>query len=616
MTTYLSLAGAFSVTSCVLDARQKFPTGLTRTVYEGTDTTGVALQQRVTPDIDLAFIDDDPTLPTRFFVVRWEGVWFRPEDQWIDLYAGVDDEVVVKVDDRVVIDRNGPLGRGERMARFPLPAGTHRLEVTYRQEGSGYYLYVGVAEAGGVPSRVDPESLFPRPASARRIRVNRNLLLLRRAAVAAWVVPPLAALVWMALPWGIRGTRAAWRSWLGRVRGGWRLMSVPREVGSRGAPAPRRAIGALYLLTAVAFLLAIWQFREPQFGFTRLIAFGEQFQERVLPAVRALPHHVHAGSGYDGQFYAQLALDPLLRDPDLHVALDSVEYRARRVLLSGTAFVLGAGRPAWILEAYALQNVAFWLMLGAVLLRWLPPVNIRNWLAWCGCLLGFGSVASVTLALTDLPSTALVALGFAAAEIGRPYTAGGILGLSGLARETNMLAALGIDWVAMWKTKQRVRMIVTLLLIGLPLVLWISYLVFLLGPSAWSAGDSNLGLPFAGMALYLERSIRDLRFDGAGSPAVIGLVALFSTLVQVAFLAWRAELHRPWWRVGIAHAALMTLLGYPVWEGNPGASVRALLPMTVAYNVLIANSRWFWPLFVLGNLTMVQGLQSVSLWPW
>jgi hypothetical protein len=168
----------------------------------------------------------------------------------------------------------------------------------------------------------------------------------------------------------------------------------------------------------------------------------------------------------------------------------------------------------------------------------------------------------------------------------------------------------------MWKTKQRVRMIVTLLLIGLPLVLWISYLVFLLGPSAWSAGDSNLGLPFAGMALYLERSIRDLRFDGSGSPAVIGLVALFSTLVQVAFLAWRAELHRPWWRVGIAHAALMTLLGYPVWEGNPGASVRALLPMTVAYNVLIANSRWFWPLFVLGNLTMVQGLQSVSLWPW
>ncbi len=294
---YIGVAAAFTITSRVLDARQKFPTGLTRTVYDGNATTGEARGQIVTPDIDLAFLDEDPTLPRRLFTVRWDGVWVRREPQWIDLFAGADDEVVVKVDEQVVIDRNAPLGRGELMARFLLPEGNHRLEVEYRQEGGDYYLYFGVAVAGGVPGRIDAESIFPRRPPVRRLRANHNLLLLRRAAVAAWLLPPLVALVWMAAPRGTRAARGAWRSWLGRVQEGWRA-----TVGPRPAPAARRAvsrpIASLYALTALVFLASIWQFREPQNGFTRFIWFGEQFHERVLPAVRSVPHHLHEQSGY------------------------------------------------------------------------------------------------------------------------------------------------------------------------------------------------------------------------------------------------------------------------------------------------------------------------------
>ena len=73
-----------------------------------------------------------------------------------------------------------------------------------------------------------------------------------------------------------------------------------------------------------------------------------------------------------------------------------------------------------------------------------------------------------------------------------------------------------------------------------------------------------------------------------------------------------------WWVVfvGFAYAVLMVLLPYPVFEGNPGAACRVLLPMTVAFNVMLPQSRWFWPLFVAGNVSILQGLEAVHLWRW
>ena len=82
--------------------------------------------------------------------------------------------------------------------------------------------------------------------------------------------------------------------------------------------------------------------------------------------------------GYDGQFYAQLAVEPLLRNRRLDKALDTPPYRARRILFSWTAYVLGLGRPRWILKAYALQNIIAWLLLAWLLLRWFPPSAPRN----------------------------------------------------------------------------------------------------------------------------------------------------------------------------------------------------------------------------------------------
>lgn len=38
-----------------------------------------------------------------------------------------------------------------------------------------------------------------------------------------------------------------------------------------------------------------------------------------------------------------------------------------------------------------------------------------------------------------------------------------------------------------------------------------------------------------------------------------------------------------------------------------GGADRVLLPMTIAFNVLLPTRRWFWPLWALGNLTVAHG---------
>lgn len=46
-------------------------------------------------------------------------------------------------------------------------------------------------------------------------------------------------------------------------------------------------------------------------------------------------------------------------------------------------------------------------------------------------------------------------------------------------------------------------------------------------------------------------------------------------------------------------------LGVAVWEGAPSAAARALLPMTLAFNVLAPRAPAGWALLVAGNLSVV-----------
>jgi hypothetical protein len=180
------------------------------------------------------------------------------------------------------------------------------------------------------------------------------------------------------------------------------------------------------------------RFYHPRTGFTALIAFGAGLTE--APALGDVPHEIAPPwASYDGQFYAQRALDPLCRDPRVDRAIDLPAFRARRILFSWTAYALGLGRPVWIIQVYALQNVVCWLLLAWVLARWIPPDSGRGVALWTACLFSHGALWSVRFALLDVPSLLLIACAVRAAEARRPLVSAAIVGIAGLGRETNLL---------------------------------------------------------------------------------------------------------------------------------------------------------------------------------
>ena len=353
-------------------------------------------------------------------------------------------------------------------------------------------------------------------------------------------------------------------------------------------------------------LWSVGQFYSPDTGFTSLIRFGEEFEQSEVPALRRVPHAVEAGSGYDGQFYAQLALDPLLRTRPTFVALDSAAYRGRRILLPWTSYVLGFGVPRYVVQIYALLNVACWLILGVLLLHWLPAGALRPTLVWITCALNPGLLTSIRNALTDGPSMLILTLGVLASERNRRGLAAGVLGLAGLARETNLLGGLMLAPDSSAKRSVTSLMVQGLVAV-LPLVLWIAYLQSIGAPPG-DTGPRNFGTPLGG---YLEKwtiTIRELGASGWESLARVSLLSLIALTTQAVALVWLRDWRSPWWRMGVPYALLMVFLGQAVWEGHPGAATRVLMPMTFAFNLLLPPTRFFWPLWVMGNANVLNGI--------
>lgn len=383
------------------------------------------------------------------------------------------------------------------------------------------------------------------------------------------------------------------------------------------APRARRRLLPFHLAAVLLFLCLVAGQYDAATGFTRLIGFGDRFAATAVAEVTREYPFVYAHSdGYDGQFYAQLALRPLLAGADLDAALDSPAYRARRIGLPWFAWTIGAGQPAWILQAYALANVLAWLALAALLLRWIPPDGATALLAWAGALFGAGVMMSVGRALTDLPAALLIALAVRFAERGRLTGAVGAFAASLLTRDTSLLAA-GLLAPARGNDRRAWLHAALAAVCALaPLLLW-SFYVRLRFPDVPNADPANFQLPFVAMLSSLNTAWQALpqqgwlRF-GARCLGTLGLC------VQCAFLVACASRVRQerWWRVGIAFALLFTVLGAPVWEDYTAAA-RAMIPMNLAFNILLPRERpWSLPLCLAGNLPMLHGLVYLLPMAW
>jgi hypothetical protein len=367
-----------------------------------------------------------------------------------------------------------------------------------------------------------------------------------------------------------------------------------------------RANGLRWVFCGALVALFAWNaslFYLPGQGFTYMIQFGSKEHDLYLPELRAVNHFEMPNSmGYDSQWYAQIAMRPHLGDPVLRDAVDGLHYRARRILFPAIASLLAWGDPMKAMHIYAFENIACWFLLALLLFRWFPPVSWGNCVRWGAVLFSFGLIFSVERALLDGPSLLLIAVGMALVESGRPWLAAVVLGISGLGKDTNVLCGAGMKLGKEGGRRAWVSWLVRSAIVVLPLVAWMAFLQHELGHGD-EVGTRNFTGPFAALAHKLVNTVRGL--FGTGYSVIVArydLGVVVGLMAQFAFFVFRWRWKDPWWRLGATYAVLMVFLGDAVWENYPSAAARVLLPMTLAFNILVPRKGW-WPLLlIVGNL--------------
>lgn len=88
---------------------------------------------------------------------------------------------------------------------------------------------------------------------------------------------------------------------------------------------------------------------------------------------------------------------------------------------------------------------------------------------------------------------------------------------------------------------------------------------------------------------------------------IMGLLAAAGLVIHILVLWLSPQPQSAWWRIGAVYSVLFVFLSLWVWSGY-WAACRALLPMTIAFNLLLPAQRNFWPLWILGNLTLLHAI--------
>jgi hypothetical protein len=383
------------------------------------------------------------------------------------------------------------------------------------------------------------------------------------------------------------------------------LADVQTHVLHLGGLIWRRRFALVYLACLCAFARQIARFGDRDTGYSSLILFGEHFAPQRLPQLAGVPLYTYAQQGYDGQFYAQIAVagNPFSRD--LARALDAPAYRERRILLPLVMHAVGLGRPRLIIQAFALINLFCLALLAALLARWwFPPTDLDNLIRWAGILFGAGLVVSATRSLTDGPALLLIAIGARQLERGRTWAAAVVLGLAGLVRETSVLGAVAFWPSAPGEPVRRARrraLLATIVCVG-PIVLWTA---ILFGHYGRISGLRNIAPPFFALPSK-ARELADVWRTHGFNDVIRDEILVAATLaVQIGFLIARPQPREPWWRIGASFAGFAAFLGWPVWEGFPSAAARALLPVSLAFNRLVPRTRRGLLLLAIGNLGLL-----------
>jgi len=303
------------------------------------------------------------------------------------------------------------------------------------------------------------------------------------------------------------------------------------------------------LLVTAVFIAFYVYFRLAAAGFdpSVFVCAGDK-----LANPQMVPKGLHVMSdswGYDGTQYYRLALDPFTsKRIDFGIKLDNPAYRQQRILYPLLAWALSLGRPELVPSALVLINWLALSILGGIAgayARWLG----RHALWGLPVPLYPGFILSLTRDLTEILEVTLLVAGLLLVARKKEWAGVACLSLAVLAKETALLAAVGLLLVeaarALSSREWRPKTWALYATPGIVLVAWQALLRARWGSWAVAGGGHNLGLPLVGVSTFLSRALSDAgpRLDISNVHVQLyhvwfvelGAVALVALLAATAF---------------------------------------------------------------------------------
>lgn len=337
------------------------------------------------------------------------------------------------------------------------------------------------------------------------------------------------------------------------------------------------------------------------------VAAGDTFANaaQIPPGLHVLQH----SSGYDGQAYYRLALEPWTsRATDHGIRLDNPAYRQQRIFYPLLAWLLSFGQPALVPGALIAVNL---LGLGMIAASGAALARLYQGPAWWGVLPALypGFLVTLALDLGEIIEVALLLGGLLLLLHKRSSLAGLCLTLAILTRETALLlpVALAILWVS--DRPRRAARPYPARVFAAPLAAYLAWQGILW--SRWhslsfrSSGGS-IGLPLAGFAEILHRLAPGTR--PADAIWLLEIVAL--AVFALGVLTTLRDRHAPdWLRLAwLVYSLLVACLGAPVWVEDLGF-LRALTDWYVVGAVLLIMG-------ARAKTTVLFFTPTLALWVW
>lgn len=347
-------------------------------------------------------------------------------------------------------------------------------------------------------------------------------------------------------------------------------------------PAVTAAIGGTLFVLVRLFVVA-------KGDLSRFVMAGRDF---VNPAAAPAGLHVFAGTGYDGQFYYRLALDPAnLHKTAYGITLDA-GFRVQRIGMPALAWLASAGRHQLLPDAIVAINLA-----ALVVLAWLGGVIARDAgrrSAWGLLLAGYwGFLFSIGRDLPEVVASCFLVGGLVALRKNRAVLAGALFACAVLTLETTLDVVIAVGLVALVQILRHTRRpgahdlawaLPALAFVGWQLIGWAVTGTL---PMRADTGD-NIGAPFVAPVGAVVHYL--VRISSGGS--LLWLGEFFVLAVVTLYAAWSLLRSRvPMWeKTAWVVAFLVSIsLARGIWYGR--ADFRGFEDLYLLSSIVLIGSR-------------------------